>query len=103
MAEGKPKTKWEARIQQWKKNWELYKENRIGLVGIGILVFFFCFALLGFIYPSISPIYNPMTGFDPDIVSVSPPSASHLLGTDFWGTGAIFVLTGTIWRCSLMK
>jgi peptide/nickel transport system permease protein len=83
--ETRPKTKWEARIQQWKKSWELYKENKIGLVGIAILVFFLVFALLGFVVPRIDPIYNPMTGFDPDVVSVSPPSRVHLLGTDFWG------------------
>lgn len=85
MDEKKPTTKWEARIQQWKKNWEMYKENRIGLVGIGMLVFFFVFAMLGFVMPHIDPIYHPMTGFDPYIVSKSPPSITHLLGTDFWG------------------
>ncbi len=85
MEERKPRTKWEARVQQWKKNWELYKENKIGLVGIGILVFFFVFALLGFVLPAIDPIYHPMNGFDPDVQTVSSPSRVHLLGTDFWG------------------
>ncbi|MBU7015086.1 MAG: ABC transporter permease [Theionarchaea archaeon] len=85
MEEQKPRTKWEARIQQWKKSWEMYKENKIGLVGIGLLVFFFVFAVLGFVMPHIDPIYHPMTGFDPFIVSKSPPSITHLLGTDFWG------------------
>ena len=90
-------------LKSLKSNWALYKENPVGLVGIGIIVFFGLLALLhpilmATVWPSNT--YHPVIGYDRDIVvHPSPPTwipgASteiialkplspfrHLLGTD---------------------
>ncbi len=81
---------WRMRLQlSWrglKTNWALFTENPIGLIGLGIIVFF---GLLALLHPILmhtvwSPnIYDPVSGFDMQVpMSPSPPSPRHLLGTD---------------------
>src|SRR4030042_1646881 len=72
-----------------KETWRLFTEDRIGLVGLGIIIFY---ALLALMHPILmnsvwnQKIYDPFIGNDPLIINnPSPPSATHLLGTDPMG------------------
>lgn len=69
--------------------WAIFAENKIGLVGLGIIGFF---AVLALIHPILmstvwpATIYDPVNGYDPMIVShPAPPQARHWLGTDPYG------------------
>lgn len=82
---------WRVRLGMWAKslrtNWGLFAENKIGLLGLGIILFF---ALLAVAHPILMRtvwdprIYDPIIGFDPLVLTghPAPPSARHLLGTD---------------------
>jgi peptide/nickel transport system permease protein len=69
-----------------RSNWAMFAENPIGLLGLGVIVFFGLFALAHPILMNTvweRRIYHPVSGFDLEIAShPSPPSATHLLGTD---------------------
>lgn len=73
-------------IKALRTNWALFAENPIGLVGLGVIVFFGLFALAHPILMNTvwePRIYHPVSGFDMEIAfHPSPPSARHLLGTD---------------------
>ncbi|MGC9138796.1 MAG: ABC transporter permease [Thermoplasmata archaeon] len=56
--------------------WKDFKRNKMGLVGLGIIIFFFLMAVLA---PFISP-YNP-NQTNPNLF-LSPPSSQHLFGTN---------------------
>lgn len=81
---------WQVRINLFLKtartNWLLFAQNPIGLLGLGVIVFFGLFALahpilMGTVWDPV--IYHPVSGFDISIpFHPSPPSAQHLLGTD---------------------
>ncbi len=92
---------WRVRLGLFAKamrtNWALFTENPIGLLGLGVIIFFGLFALCHPILiatdkvtfglvdkPIWDPvIYDPVSGFDMEIAfHPSPPSATHLLGTD---------------------
>ncbi|HSF83380.1 MAG TPA: ABC transporter permease [Anaerolineales bacterium] len=84
---------WKIRLQgMWKSlrlNYALFAENKIGLVGLGIIVFY---ALLAAAHPLLMRtvwdvnIYDPFIGNDLSIYEhPSPPSSRHLLGTDPMG------------------
>lgn len=67
-------------------NLALFAENRIGLLGLSIIVFF---ALLALLHPILmntvwpAKIYDPIVGYDAtQLEQPAPPSAEHLLGTD---------------------
>jgi len=81
---------WRIRLGlQWRalrKNWALFTENKIGLLGLGIIVFFI---LLATAHPILMAtvwdprVYDPIIGFAADeVLQPAPPSARHLLGTD---------------------
>ena len=71
--------------RQFREGWQIYSRNPLGIIGLGLLTFFALMALASFIPPHISPIYQPMTGVDPNVLGSQPPSATHWLGTDFIG------------------
>ncbi len=81
---------WRVRLRLFwrgaKNNWALFAENPIGLIGLGIVIFFGLFALAHPILMNTvwePRIYEPVNGFDIEIAfHPSPPSARHLLGTD---------------------
>ncbi|WP_299027000.1 ABC transporter permease [uncultured Thermanaerothrix sp.] len=81
---------WKIRLRiAWKglkQSWALFTENKIGLIGLGIILFF---GLMALAHPILMHtvwepnIYDPFIGNDPTILQhPSPPSARHLLGTD---------------------
>lgn len=84
---------WRVRLRaRWKslaESWTLFAENKIGLIGLGIILFY---ALLAAAHPVLMntvwdpKVYDPFTGLDATIFThPSPPSAQHLLGTDSIG------------------
>ena len=71
--------------REFREGWQLFRKNPLGLMGLGLLGLFALMAVFSFIPPSISSIYQPMTGVDPDITGSTAPSMRHWLGTDFIG------------------
>ena len=65
--------------------WAIYKQNLLGRIGLSLLVMFALMAVCSFIPPLIDPMYQPMTGVDPEITKSTGPSLRHWLGTDFMG------------------
>jgi peptide/nickel transport system permease protein len=65
-----------------------FSHNRLALIGVGIIL---AYGLAALIYPLLlgtvweTGLYDPTTGFDPDLVHPSAPSAGHLFGTDALG------------------
>lgn len=74
-----------ARIRRFLAGWAVFKENLLGKIGLMLLSVFALMALCSFIPPHIDPMYNPMTGVDPQIYNSTGPSLKHWLGTDFMG------------------
>lgn len=82
---------WRVRLRLFFKsagdNWKLFAENKVGVVGLVIIA---AFGFLAAIHPVLiatqiwpSGVYDPLKGYDPSIEAhPSPPSTSHLLGTD---------------------
>jgi len=65
--------------------WAIFKQSLLGRIGLTLLIIFALMAICSYIPPLINPMYNPMTGVDPDISTCTPPSWRHWLGTDFMG------------------
>ena len=70
---------------RFREGWAIYKQNLLGKIGLTLLVIFGLMAIFSFIPPLIDPMYQPMTGVDPDITKSTGPSIKHWLGTDFMG------------------
>lgn len=81
-ASGIPESYWRSAFMD---NWAMLRRNTIGRIGIVLLAIFALMALGSFIPPLIDPIYNPMSGVDPEISYSTGPSWKHWLGTDFIG------------------
>lgn len=64
------------------KGWRIFIQNPLGKTGVIILGVFMCMAIASFFVPLINPMYDPMTGIDPDIKLSTGPSLTHWLGTD---------------------
>ncbi|MGD8397740.1 MAG: ABC transporter permease, partial [Anaerolineae bacterium] len=81
---------WRVRLNLWLKSfrnsWSLFAQNPIGLLGLGIILFYGLFALahpilINTVWDPV--IYHPVSGFDITIpFHPASPSARHLLGTD---------------------
>ncbi len=69
-------------IQRFVKGWRIFIKNPVGKTGIIILTVFMLMALASFFLPLLGPMYDPMTGIDPNIKVSTPPSFTHWLGTD---------------------
>ena len=72
-----------------RSGWGIFAETRIGLLGLGIILFF---CLMALAYPILrstvwdDTTYHPVTGYAFDQVEQpAPPSWKHLLGTDSLG------------------
>ena len=70
------------RLRSLLENWAIFRRNYLGLTGLGLLALFGLMAVASFIPPMIDPMYNPMSGVDPDIGESVGPSFRHFLGTD---------------------
>ena len=86
----RPISRWRVRLSLFwrsaKSNWTLYTQNPIGLIGLGVIVFFGLFALA---HPILMAtvwerrVYDPVSGIDLEQgYHPAPPSPRHLLGTD---------------------
>jgi len=87
-AEQKMRVKAPARFpwfESFLEGWSIFKQNLLGKIGLSLLVMFALMAICSYIPPLINPMYNPMTGVDPDILGCTGPSWKHWLGTDFMG------------------
>jgi peptide/nickel transport system permease protein len=88
---------WDARVSLWRirfrlwwkalrTNAALFAENKIGVIGLGIILFFVVFAaahplLLATVWDR--HIYDPVVGYSyGETEQPAPPSLRHLLGTD---------------------
>ncbi|MCF8065133.1 MAG: ABC transporter permease [Desulfarculaceae bacterium] len=71
--------------QRFMENWRVFMRNPLGRIGMSLLVMFGLMAVCSYIPPMIDPMYHPMTGVDPKVVSSVGPSWQHWLGTDFMG------------------
>lgn len=91
----KKESKIESLRKTIKQNWPLFKQNKLGLVGLTIIIIFLILALLGPVYVKVrgEAIYDPLTGVDESLeinigetnTSSWPPSFRHPLGTDYKG------------------
>jgi len=72
-------------FKRFAKGWEVFKENLMGRIGLVLMIIFALMALASFFIPLLGPMYDPMTGVDPEISHATGPSLRHWLGTDFIG------------------
>ncbi len=77
-----PKFGWRGRFLE---GWAIFKQSLLGKIGLVLLTLFALMAICSFIPPLVDPMYNPMTGVDPEISFSIGPSWRHWLGTDFMG------------------
>ncbi|KYK28768.1 MAG: hypothetical protein HXS48_25165 [Theionarchaea archaeon] len=77
------KPTWQRRKERISTVWALFKQSRVGVLGIVILVIFLVLALASPIPPKIDELYIPLYGTDPEIIGFTHPSLRHPLGTDF--------------------
>jgi len=80
--------------------WGVFAENRLALLGVGLIALF---AVLAVAHPILMStvwtetaagvrVYHPRTGFDPMVMHPSAPSARHWLGTDALGRDVLSML-----------
>ena len=72
-------------LESFLEGWSIFRQNLLGKIGLSLLIMFALMALFSYLPPLINPMYNPMTGVDPNIFGCSGPSLKHWLGTDFMG------------------
>jgi peptide/nickel transport system permease protein len=76
--------------------WTIFAQNRLAVLGVVLILFYTLMAiahpiLLSTVWPKV--IYDPQVGYDLAIYShPSPPSATHLLGTDTLGRDVLSML-----------
>ena len=74
-----------------RNNWHLFMKSKIGPIGLVIVIIFALFSLsypAYMVYRHNNQIYDPVMGFDYDLMPASNPHAptpSHPLGTDVYG------------------
>lgn len=76
---GRHRSHWMDRLSD---GWEIYRTNIIGRIGLALLCLFALMAATSYLPQWVNPMYNPMTGVDPQISYSTGPSLRHWLGTD---------------------
>lgn len=92
--ENKIKDRVERFKELWWDNWPRFKANKIGILGLALLIVFLFFAILGPVWVTfMGPEYEPVSGIDlslginPETNSYAwPPSLEHPFGTDSKGS-----------------
>lgn len=81
--------KWMARWRRLGDNWQMFRSQPIGLLGLALIV---CFGLMALVHPLLMATvwnrarFDPIVGFDPtQMPHPASPTWQHLLGTDNFG------------------
>lgn len=73
-----PVSRSQARLGQIWRTWKLFSGNRLGMVGLGIVVLLVLVA----VFANVIAPYDPLLGGDLRTERLLPPSLDHLMGTD---------------------
>ena len=73
-----PASRNQARLGQIWRTWVLFTGNRLGMIGLGIVVLLVLVA----IFANVIAPYDPVLGGDLRTERLLPPSMAHLMGTD---------------------
>lgn len=89
-----PRSRRQARLGQAWRTWLAFKENRLAMLGLAIVLTLLALAVLA---PWIAP-HNPLTGGDLRTERLLPPSWAHPMGTDDLARD---ILSRVIWGSQL--
>ncbi|MGJ8569657.1 MAG: ABC transporter permease [Hoeflea sp.] len=73
-----PASRNQARLGQIWRSWVLFTGNRLGMIGLGIVVLLVLVA----VFANVIAPYDPVLGGDLRTERLLPPSMAHLMGTD---------------------
>lgn len=73
-----PASRSQARLGQIWRTWVLFTGNRLGMIGLGIVVLLVLVA----VFANVIAPYDPVLGGDLRTERLLPPSMAHLMGTD---------------------
>ncbi|WP_339762920.1 ABC transporter permease [uncultured Hoeflea sp.] len=73
-----PASRSQARLGQIWRTWVLFTGNRLGMIGLGIVVLLVLVA----VFADVIAPYDPLIGGDLRTARLLPPSLEHLMGTD---------------------
>jgi peptide/nickel transport system permease protein len=77
------------------RNWRIFAQNRLAILG---LILILIFGLMALAHPLLratvmqNAMYDPITGFDFNVMHPAPPSPQHPLGTDSLGHDVLSML-----------
>jgi peptide/nickel transport system permease protein len=84
-----------ANWRRFRTDWQVFAQNRLAVVG---LVLILLFGLMSVAFPILRTTvyqhmrYDPITGYDTELIHPAPPSRLHLLGTDTLGRDVLSML-----------
>jgi peptide/nickel transport system permease protein len=82
-------------LRRLKYGWGIFSQNRLALVGVALIVLFGIMSvshpiLMKWVWPD--RVYNPVTGYDLEVMHPSQPSSRHIFGTDSLGRDILSML-----------